>query len=262
MGFIVLTFDKRGAGASTGPNTDNGVEFVAAAALGFLKQQPDVDLARIGIWGMSQGGMIAPKVASLEPGVRFIINVSGSVVDANTEEIERTANMLRVDGFSESDIAEAVAFQRLKFHYAETGDDWNEYIHAYERLKGRPWFPDPYVGPPASKASSAWKFWRESGAIRPFDYWRVYKGPVLLLYGQYDSIGDPSGNVSLFIQAMKAAGNKSYTVSILPSADHSMYVSHTGSFREERLLTTLDLNAFSILDAWLLSREIFHPPVN
>jgi pimeloyl-ACP methyl ester carboxylesterase len=262
MGFIVLTFDKRGAGASTGPDTDNGIEFVAAAAFRFLKQRPDVDLNRIGIWGMSQGGMIAPKVALLEPGVCFIINVSGSVVDANAEEIERTASMLRVDGFSESDIAEAVAFQRLKFHYAETGHDWNEYIDAYERLKGRPWFPDPYVGPPASKASTAWKFWRESGAIRPFDYWRVYQGPVLLLYGQYDSIGDPSENVSLFIQAMKAARNKSYTVSVLPSADHSMYVSRTGSFKEERALTTLDLNAFSMLDAWLLGRQIIHRPTN
>jgi dienelactone hydrolase len=256
LGFVVLTFDKRGAGASTGANTDNGVEFVAAAAFRFLKQQPEVDLSRIGIWGMSQGGMIAPKVASLERGVRFIVNVSGSVVDANTEEIERTANMLRVDGFSESDIAEAEALQRLKFQYAETGRNWNEYASAFERFKSRRWFPDPYVGPPATKASTAWKFWRESGAIRPFDYWRVYERPVLLLYGKYDSIGDPDENVQLFVQAMKEARNKSYTVSVLPDADHSMYVSRTGSWREERLLTTLDLNAFVVLDAWLVTQHI------
>jgi hypothetical protein len=261
-GFIVLTFDKRGVGASTGADTDNGVEFVAAAALRFLRQQPEVDLGRTGIWGMSQGGMIAPKVAELEPGVRFIINVSGSVVDANTEEIERTANMMRVDRFSEPEIADAVAFQRLKFHYAETGHDWDRYVNAYERFKDRRWFPDPYVGPPASKASTAWKFWRESGAIRPFDYWRVYQRPILLLYGQYDSIGDPNENVALFIQAMKEAANKSYTAGVLPGVDHSMYVSHSGSWREERLLTTLDVDAFSLLDAWLVSQHIIGRPDN
>jgi dienelactone hydrolase len=170
LGFVVLTFDKRGVGDSGGPAGDNGVERVAAAAFRFLKRQPGVDPERIGIWGMSQGGIIAPKVATLENGVRFIVNESGSIVDANTEEVERTANMMRVDGFSERDIADAVAFQRLKFHYARTGQGWNEYAAAYKKYANRPWFPDPYVGPPASKSSSAWKFWRESGAIAPAEF--------------------------------------------------------------------------------------------
>jgi hypothetical protein len=130
-----LSFDKRGVGDSGGPAGDNGVEQVAAAAFRFLKQQPGVDPARIGIWGMSEGGIVAPKVATFENGVRFIVNESGSIVDANTEEIERTANMMPVDGFSERDIADAVAFQRLKFHYARLGQGWNEYAAAYKNMQ-------------------------------------------------------------------------------------------------------------------------------
>jgi alpha-beta hydrolase superfamily lysophospholipase len=260
LGFIVLNFDKRGVGSSTGKAGDNGVELVAAAAFRFLASRPGVDRNRIGIWGMSQGGIIAPKVAMLEPGVRFIINVSGSVVDANTEEIERTARMLRADGFREPDVADAVAFQRLKFQYAQTGRGWDEYTASYRRFKDRPWFPDPYVGPPASRSSTAWKFWRESGAIRPFEYWRAFREPVLLMYGQYDSIGDPAENAALFVAAMKSAGNDRYTVSILPDTDHSMYVSRSESWKAERLLTNLNLAAFRLFDAWLSAQGIVGQP--
>jgi hypothetical protein len=49
---------------------------------------------------------------------------------------------------------------------------------------------------------------------------------------------------------------------VLPGVDHSMYVSHSGSWREERLLTTLDVDAFSLLDAWLVSQHIIGRPDN
>jgi dienelactone hydrolase len=255
LGFIVLTFDKRGVGDSGGPPGDNGVEQVAEAAFRFLKQQPGVDAERIGIWGMSQGGIIAPKVGTLENGVRFIVNESGSIVDANTEEIERTANMMRADGFDERDIADAVAFQRLKFYYARTGVGWNEYAAAYKEYSNRSWFPDPYVGPPVSKSSAAWKFWRESGSIEPAAFWRRFPGPVLVLFAQHDTIGDPNENIALFVKTMAAAGNKNYTIAIVPDADHSMYVSRTGSWREDRLLTHLSFPAFNLLNGWLQSRQ-------
>ena len=61
---------------------------------------------------------------------KWFSNESGSIVDANTEEVERTANMMRVDGFDEHEIADAVAFQRLKFHYARTGQGWDDYAAA------------------------------------------------------------------------------------------------------------------------------------
>jgi dienelactone hydrolase len=255
LGFVVLSFDKRGVGDSSGPAGDNGVEQVAAAAFRFLKQQPGVDPARIGIWGMSQGGIIAPKVATLENGVGFIVNESGSIVDANTEEIERTASMMRVDGFDERDIADAVAFQRLKFYYARTGQGWDEYAVAYKKYANRPWFPDPYVGPPASKSSGAWKFWRESGAIQPAEFWRRFLGSVLLLFAQHDTIGDPDENIALFAKTMAEAGNKSYTIGIIPGADHSMYEARTGSWREDRLLTNLSFPAFNLLNTWLRSQQ-------
>jgi hypothetical protein len=78
----------------------------------------------------------------------------------------------------------------------------------------------------------------------------------LLLYGQHDTIGDPNENAELFVKAMREAKNESYTISVLPDADHSMYLSSTGSMREERLLTTFDLDALAAIDGWLRSRRL------
>ena len=131
-----------------------------------------------------------------------------------------------------------------------------EHAAAYKKYADRSWFPDPYVGPPASKSSTAWKFWRESGAIEPAEFWRRFPGSVLLLFAQLDTIGDPNENTALFAKTMAAAGNKNYTIGIVPGADHSMYAARTGSWHEVRLLTKLSFPAFNLLNAWLQSQQL------
>ena len=44
-----------------------------------LRQRKDIDPKRIGIWGLSEGGMIAPQVAA-QTNTAFIVIVSGDVV--------------------------------------------------------------------------------------------------------------------------------------------------------------------------------------
>jgi alpha/beta superfamily hydrolase len=258
LGVATLTFDKRGVGESTGASGDNGAEQVAAAAFRFLREQPEIDTARTGIWGISQGGIIAPKVATLTPGVAFIINCSGAVMDANTQEIERTALQMRADGFPESEISDAVAFQKLKFHYAQTGEGWDDYATAYKRYKDTPWFPDPYVGPPASQTDTAWKFWRESGDIRAADYWRLFQGPVLATWGEHETLSDANEDVTLFVQAMREAHNDRFSIVRIPNAEHSMRIAKTGGVKETRSLTSYSLQYFALLGQWLSLNGIIH----
>ena len=133
-GFAVYAYDKRGADFSAGERSDGFV--VADAVKGFeaMARQPEVRASCMGIWGISQGGMAAPKVAAMTPGVAFIANTSGAVVSGNLQEIQRTALEMRADGFPESEIADAVRLQTLKFNYAMTGKGWDEYIAAYHAL--------------------------------------------------------------------------------------------------------------------------------
>jgi uncharacterized protein len=84
LGLAVLTYDKRGIGASTGryPGelpTDESLQVYAddaAAALGFLAAWPGVDPKRVGFHGGSQGGWTVPLAIARHVGASFAILVS------------------------------------------------------------------------------------------------------------------------------------------------------------------------------------------
>jgi dienelactone hydrolase len=84
LGLTVLTYDKRGSGASTGrypgefPTDDSLAIYAddASAALGFLAAWPGVDPARVGFHGGSQGGWTVPLAIKRNGRASFAILVS------------------------------------------------------------------------------------------------------------------------------------------------------------------------------------------
>lgn len=251
-GFVVLSYDKRGVGQSTGTAEDLGLEDDGAAALKLLSARNDVDSQRVGIWGISQGGILAPKVAALTGQVAFIVSVSGAVVHGHQQEMERTEQQMRADGFQESDIREAVELQRLKFHYAETGEGWQEYVNAVKRAEGKAWLPDPYIGPPTSQDSPAWAVWRQgAGSMSPAQYWQKFRGKVLLIYGDKETYSNPKTNIAEFESAMRRAGNTQFTVAQLDRTEHAMRQASTGGAKELPLLHCFSRSYWQVLDQFL-----------
>ena len=79
-GFAVLRYDERGVGKSTGKfalATTADFASDAASAIEFLKHQPQIDTAHIGIIGHSEGGMIAPMLAANRKDIAFIVLLAG-----------------------------------------------------------------------------------------------------------------------------------------------------------------------------------------
>lgn len=81
LGIATLSCDKRGVGQSGGsypgdlpsePVVDRYARDVEAQAR-WLRTQPEIDPARVGIAGASQAGWIMPVAASREPAIRFIV---------------------------------------------------------------------------------------------------------------------------------------------------------------------------------------------
>ncbi|MHC4537756.1 MAG: alpha/beta hydrolase family protein, partial [Planctomycetota bacterium] len=67
LGIAVLRYDDRGVGGSTNSETEATSADLAGdvtAAVTFLLDHPDIDPNRIGLIGHSEGGMIAPMVAT------------------------------------------------------------------------------------------------------------------------------------------------------------------------------------------------------
>lgn len=87
QGIAVLLPDKRGSVKSEGEWLGTSFEALATdtiAAVEFVKQQQVFEYSTIGLIGMSQGGWIAPIVASKSDDVSFVVSMSGAAV--TTEE--------------------------------------------------------------------------------------------------------------------------------------------------------------------------------
>lgn len=87
MGFAVLRFDDRGIGASASglksldTSTTYTFAYDALCAIRFLEGNKNIDSKKIGIFGHSEGGMIAYYLAAEFPSeVAFIISMSGPTV--------------------------------------------------------------------------------------------------------------------------------------------------------------------------------------
>jgi dipeptidyl aminopeptidase/acylaminoacyl peptidase len=79
-GYVALTFDYKGWGASEGPRSRLAPYSRVAdvqAALTFLGLQPNVDAARLGIYGTSYGGATVVWVGAVDPRVKCIVSVVG-----------------------------------------------------------------------------------------------------------------------------------------------------------------------------------------
>lgn len=75
-GIAALRFDFRGSGESEGEFADVTIEGEisdAVAALDWLSAQPEIDKARIGVLGLSLGGLVAACLAGRDPRVRALV---------------------------------------------------------------------------------------------------------------------------------------------------------------------------------------------
>jgi dienelactone hydrolase len=93
-GFGVLIYDKRGVGDSKGlyeerhntsPENILLLAKDAAAALRVAAQQPSVDRARVGYFGVSQAGWIVPRALQLDTIARFAVLLGGAAVSVGEQ---------------------------------------------------------------------------------------------------------------------------------------------------------------------------------
>ncbi|HEV7588017.1 MAG TPA: alpha/beta fold hydrolase [Longimicrobium sp.] len=80
-GIAVLRMDDRGFGASGGdPSRATSRDFAGdiAAAVAYLRTRPEIDPGRIALVGHSEGGIIAPMLATDDPRIRAVVLIAGT----------------------------------------------------------------------------------------------------------------------------------------------------------------------------------------
>jgi pimeloyl-ACP methyl ester carboxylesterase len=255
-GISVLTYDKRGVGASTGDWEKASFDDLAADALAgvqFLKSHKGVNPKLIGLWGISQGAWLVELAASRSMDVAFIIPVSGGGVNAELQDIKRTELQMRADVFSEEDIQQAVALQKLKWRFALTGQGWEEYEAAFQKTRDKKWFSE-YVGSPSSKDSPAFSFWRSINTFDPVDALKKVICPILVILGNRDTITPVPETISNIEMALKASKNKNYTIKVFPKGDHTLLEAESGGNKERVHLKKFVPGYFDAMADWVLKQ--------
>ena len=234
-GIGAFVYDKRGWGDSTGerdvPYYETATD--AVAAVNALKLRTDINPKQIGLSGFSQTGWVVPLAASLSKDVAFLHLLGAPFTFGYRQEMERIERSLRADAFSEDDIRQAVELMRLKTEFSRSGLGWNEYIAARQKADGKSW--DIGASGPATKNPEDWKWMRLNFFYNPLPAIEKVTCPVLALYGEVDRSIPPEVNIPILEMALDVAGNRDFTIKVIPNASHSFKVAVTGG-RNEKIL--------------------------
>ncbi len=105
QGIMVLRYDDRGTGKSTGDfssSTSRDFADDAEAVLKYLYSRKDVNKKQIGLIGHSEGGLIAPLVANENKEVGFIVLLAGPGIPIIDLMTEQNVAIMRSQGLAEA----------------------------------------------------------------------------------------------------------------------------------------------------------------
>jgi pimeloyl-ACP methyl ester carboxylesterase len=254
-GMAVLGYDKRGVGGSTGDWNTASFDDLAGdvvAAFEYLKKRGDIDSEQIGLLGVSQAGWIMPLAAVRAKDIAFLISISGAGIPAAETTLDQAKNEMTARGMKPQTVDQIVGIMKLQYQFARTGEGWNAYAAAREKLAaqiGRP--PDTFPGTPDHPY---WAFIRRSYFYDPTSTLRRLQVPTLALFGELDNNIVAAKNKLAWDSALSAAGNRDYTSVILPKANHIQLEAKVGSNAEMPSLQRFVPNYSRTIQHWLAKR--------
>jgi dienelactone hydrolase len=154
-----------------------------------LRAQPGVDPAKVGVWGLSEGGWVAPLAASRSSEVAFVIVVGGNAMPPIRQQLWNETSSLRRAGESGSLIDQG------KRNFIRLGADAGLFAEAHFDAQG---------------------------------VLRRVRQPLLGVWGSRDLQTPPEDNPPLFARALRQGGNTHYTFRFFAGADHGAHESPDG----------------------------------
>ncbi len=224
-GIAVLRLDDRGAGASTGDfAAATTADFAddARAALAFLRQRPEIDAARLGLVGHSEGGLVAPMVAASDPALRAVAILAGpSRKGREILEYQMGGSIEEFPSLSAAARDSALAAIGARIDALAAAQPWMRFFMEYDPL------------PAAGKV----------------------RAPVLILHGATDRQITPEQAEEL-AAAVRAGGNTDVTALVLPELNHLFLPDPHGSPAGYADLPSREVapQALGALADWLATR--------
>jgi uncharacterized protein len=228
-GVVVLRYDKRGVGKSTGKYvTATTANFAddAEAALNFLKTRAEADPHRIGLIGHSEGGVIAPIVAARNKDVAFIVLMAGPGVPGDQILVEQHRLIALAMGTLPGLVDLQVAQEKEFIALVEREKD-NAVVDKEIREKMGSDVPEAQIGTMVKQLTTPW--FRYFFTYDPATSLRKVQCPVLALNGSLDLQVPPKQNLPAIRKALEEGGNKRFEIDEMPGLNHLFQPAKTGS---------------------------------
>jgi fermentation-respiration switch protein FrsA (DUF1100 family) len=256
-GIAVLRYDKRGFGKSTGDYAAATAEDFASdaeSAIAYLKTRPEIDGGKIGLVGHSEGGILAPMVAMKSRDVAFIVLLAGPALKGEDTLLLQSRLLATAGGMSDEHVEASLAFNRQAYALVREEKDpaafekkINELVEG-SGLSGA--MPPAALEQQIRMMNSPW--FRSFLDYDPVPALEKTTCPVLALDGERDLQVPPKENLPLIEKALKAAGNKDFTVKEMPGLNHLFQHSPTGSPTEYgEIEETMSPEVLSMVSEWI-----------
>ena len=267
-GIAVLRMDDRGVGASSGHHSAATTEDLAKdvlAAVEFLKSRPGVDRKRIGLIGHSEGGIIAPMVASRSNDVAFMVLLAAPGLPGDSVLSKQAELVLRAAGIDEATIVSEQALQEsLITAVRQSPDSATAAMHARRLITNRlaqlPEEQRKAFGDPNRLADSNLQTLRSPWmqfflGYDPRPALRRVSCPVLVLNGEKDVQVSSKENLHAIENALRAGGNRDVVVKELPGLNHLFQTAKNGGIAEyAQIEETVAPAALEEITRWLTAR--------
>jgi pimeloyl-ACP methyl ester carboxylesterase len=247
-GVAVLRYDDRGVGHSTGVYAEATIEELAAdggAAVEYLRGRNDIDPARVGLLGHSEGGLYAAMLAARDPGIAFVVGLAAPAVNGVELIVAQYEAITRTSGAGEEEAARAAEFAAHAMPLARDGDaegveaalreyigaTWDRQPEATRALLGeREDYVDSQVR--IQLPGLLTDRFRSILDYDPAPDWQQVKVPVLDFFGGRDVQVLAEQNERALWSALYAGGDHDVSIMVLPEADHLFQDSETGALGE------------------------------
>jgi pimeloyl-ACP methyl ester carboxylesterase len=259
-GIATLRFDDRGVGASTGDITTATPPELAGdveAALAYLADRSDIDSARVGLVGHSEGASVAAIAAAHRPEIRAVVALAGPALSGAALQEEMLSQLNPAAAAQEARVLELVqagAWAELE----EQLTQWTvEQLQALPQ-EGQDALGDLQTLARAQAAQNVEQVYRNPRYLYtlthdPSEDWRKVQAPVLALYAQYDELVAVAQNKPALEAALLAAGNPEFAIDLVPGVNHLFLAADASTTPEQwaQLLQQVSADVIDKIASWM-----------
>ncbi len=269
--------DDRGIGKTTGNfKSSTTLDFAEDIedAVQFLQARTDIRADQIGLLGHSEGGLIAPIVASRSQAIAFIILLAGPGLKGDKLLKEQNSVLLQIQG-APPKLAEA--YSQLLYRWAKISEETTDSVRALTQSMAayQQWQKIYHTASSIAlfhttdirqivllarqeylKNTAPWL--HTFLQLDPANYLKKTLCPVLVLQGSLDAQVIALSNTQAIKTALVVAGNHQVTVKIFPGLNHLFQhcgnLSHSTSYA--LIEETVAPEVMKAITTWLNARNI------